>query len=86
MNSLSLATILTVIGLSAMPAFASENGDMIFGRSPAIVEASLRERGVMTAGLEEWGTVIRAFVTDGNGGTTMQLFDPDTLEPVAPRG
>ena len=84
MKLLSIAGILTAVDLGIVPTFAADDDDYIFGRSEASVESTLRDRGVITADLEEWGDLIRAWVPDGNGGTQMQLLDPNTLELVLP--
>jgi hypothetical protein len=86
MKALSLAAVLAVIGLSVVPTFANEDGDndSIHGRSAFAVESALRERGVVASSVEEWGGLIRAWVPDGNGGTTMLFFDADTLQRVSP--
>ena len=84
MKALSVA-VLAVLGLGVVPTFANEDGDVtIHGRSEFAVESALRERGVVASGVEEWGGLIRAWVSDGNGGTSMQFFDGDTLQPVSP--
>ena len=84
MKALSLAAILAVVSLSVVPTFANEDGDndSIHGRSAFAVESALRERGVVASGVEEWGGLIRAWIPNGDGGTTMQFFDADTLQPV----
>ena len=86
MKALSIATILTVTSFAIVPVFANEddNSDDVHGRSAFAVQSALRDRGVDTSGVEEWGNLIRAYVSNGNGGTTMQLFDADTLQPVPP--
>lgn len=85
MKSLSIVAALAVIGLSAVPAFAAESEqDSVHGKSTYALERSLRDRGIVTAGFEEWGALIRAWVPKGQGGTSMVLLDPDTLELVTP--
>lgn len=46
------------------------------------IAARLGEHGYNVSGVEEWGSCIRAYVTDARGHTSMELFDPDTLKPV----
>ena len=86
MKALSIAVLLAVTSFTALPAFANEDdgSNDIHGRSEFAIQSALSERGVATSGVEEWGTLIRAWVPNGNGGTSMQLFDADTLEPVSP--
>src|SRR5690349_16030307 len=82
MKALSLAVLVTLSSF-AVPAFANEaDSDDIHGRTEFAVESALRERGVTASRVEEWGPLIRAWVSDGNGGSTMQFFDADTLQPV----
>ena len=89
MKTLSMVTVLALVGLAAMPAFAHErerdsDRNTVHGRPTYALERSLRDRGIMTAGFEEWGALIRAWVPNGKGGTSMVFLDPDTLEPVTP--
>ncbi|GGF32783.1 hypothetical protein GCM10011321_25020 [Youhaiella tibetensis] len=48
------------------------------------IAARLGEHGYNVSGVEEWGSCIRAYVTDSHGRTSMELFDPDTLKPINP--
>ena len=81
MKALSLAVLIAFSSLAA-PAFADDDNDDIHGRSEFAVESALRERGITASRVEEWGPLIRAWVSDGNGGSSMQFFDADTLQPV----
>lgn len=49
--------------------------------SQAII-ARLAEHGYDASAVEAWGGCIRAYLTDPEGHTSMQLFDPDTMKPV----
>lgn len=82
----ALTSAIVLLGMSVAPAFANESDaeETINGRSKFAIEAALRDRGVETTGVEEWGGLIRAWVPNENGGTSMQLFDADTLQPVSP--
>lgn len=82
--SIAVSSIVALVGLSVVPTFAEDNGDSINGRSKFAIEAALRDQGVSTSGVEEWSGLIRAWVSDANGGTSMQFFDADTLQPVSP--
>jgi hypothetical protein len=92
MKTLSIATVIAAIGLSVVPTFAS--GDSltsetytINGSSEFALESALRDRGVAASHVEEWGSLVRAWVYDANGNVTMQFFDANTLQPVSvPRG
>ena len=81
----SVASIVALVGLSITPTFANEGDaeDTIHGRSTFAIESALRDLGVTTSGVEEWGGLIRAWVPNANGGTSMQFFDADTLQPVS---
>nr|WP_295883726.1 hypothetical protein [uncultured Devosia sp.] len=81
MKTLSIVTVLAVIGLSAVPAFAL---DTVHGKPTNALERSLRDRGIVTSGFEEWSGLIRAWVPNDQGGTSMVFLDPDTLELVTP--
>ncbi|MBF0678597.1 MAG: hypothetical protein IR164_06640 [Devosia sp.] len=86
MKKFTLAAVMVAAGLAAVPgiAMAGDSSDSIFGRSEMALEAALKSQGVDVAGVEEWGHYVRAWVNTGNGTTTMQFFDPDTLESVTP--
>ena len=85
MKTLSIVTAFAIIGLSALPALAVENErDTVYGKPTDALERSLRDRGIVTAGFEEWGSLIRAWVPNGAGGTSVVFIDPDTLETVTP--
>lgn len=85
MKTLAIITVLAAIGLTAAPAFAAESErDTVHGRPTDALERGLRDRGIVTAGFEEWGALIRAWVPNEKGGTSMVFLDPDTLELVTP--
>ena len=88
MKTLSVVTVLALVGLSAIPAFAASERegerDTVHGKPTYGLERSLRDRGIVTVGFEEWGGLIRAWVPNGQGGTSMVFLDPDTLELVTP--
>lgn len=89
MKTLSIAAVLAVASLSIAPAFASDNGTFngeatIHGRSEFALVSALRDRGVVTSGVESWGNLILAWVPNDNGGSTMVFFDPDNLQQVSP--
>ncbi len=82
----ALASLVVLAGMGAAPAFANESeaADTINGRSKFAIETALRDQGVETTGVEEWSGLIRAWVPNGHGGTSMLFFDADTLQPVTP--
>ena len=85
MKTLSMVTVLAVVGLTAVPAFALDTqSDTVHGRSKNAIERGLQDRGIATSGFEEWGDLIRAWVPNEQGGTSMVFLDPDTLELVTP--
>lgn len=53
------------------------------GFDAGYVAYQLNARGVNVVSVEEWGAYLRAFVRGADGRETMQLFDPDTLNPVS---
>lgn len=55
--------------------------DTVTTNAPAIV-MRLREKGVNVTSVEPWNGCVRAFVARPDGGTKMELFDPETLAPV----
>lgn len=44
---------------------------------------SLHQKGVNATAVEEWGGLVRAYVTLDNGQQTMELFQPGSLEKVS---
>lgn len=86
MKTSIFAVIIAVSSFSAIPAFANEiNNDneyTINGRSVDLIEVVLRDSGVAVSSVEEWGGYVRAWVPNANGGSDMQFFDADTLQPV----
>ena len=80
----SVSSIIALVGLSIVPTFANEAEDTINGRSKFAIESALHDLGVATSGVEEWSGLVRAWVPNENGGTSMQFFDADTLQPVSP--
>jgi hypothetical protein len=80
----AVSSVVALIGLSVVPTFASDAEETINGRSKFAIESALHGLGVTTSGVEEWGGLIRAWVPNENGGTSMQFFDADTLQPVSP--
>jgi len=51
-----------------------------------IVLQSLQARGIDASALSDWNGVIRATVRLGDGSTSFQYFDIDTLQPVTATG
>lgn len=80
----AVSSIVALIGLSAIPTLADDAEETINGRSKFAIEVALHDLGVTTSGIEEWSGLIRAWVPNETGGTSMQFFDADTLQPVSP--
>ena len=82
----ALSSVVFLASMSASPVFANESEaeDTINGRSKFAIETALHDQGVKTTGIEEWSGLIRAWVPNGQGGTSMLFFDADTLQPVTP--
>ena len=47
------------------------------------IAMELRQQGYNVESVEPWGGCVKAFITDPGGGSHMQFFDPDTLEPLS---
>lgn len=77
---------LSLAGFAA-PAFA-DTGSVdshevtIHDYSPANLISRLHDKGVTATRVEQWGPLVRAFVTLDDGTQAMQLFTPDYLQPV----
>ncbi|KKC37846.1 hypothetical protein WH87_09180 [Devosia epidermidihirudinis] len=81
---IALLTAASLAGVAA-PAYASAFGDV----SPEFrsfvadsIVADLNQKGVHATSVEEWGDLIRAYVTNDNGTQTMEFFTPGSLQPV----
>jgi len=94
--ALILAAALGVAGVT-VPAFAASvatcqseevlgpNGhliDIIEANADSIAMA-LRQRGYNVESVQGWGGCVKAFITDPDGGSHMEFFDPDTLAPLS---
>lgn len=79
---IALVTAASLAGIGA-PAFAAQSlvNDSSFDNSTII--ARLHDQGVKASAVEEWGDLVRAYVTLEDGTTTMQFFSNDTLTPVS---
>jgi len=82
---IAILTAATLLGAAA-PAFADTNAsgdsyDILDDNSDAIL-ASLQAQGINASSVEDWGTLVRAYVTQADGSQVMQYFDANTLGPV----
>ena len=77
----SVIALAAMLGLSTLPASASDS--TVHGYWEFSLESALSDRGVDATRVEEWGGLIRAFVRSPDGSTSMQFFDPDTLQQVS---
>ncbi|HTM76005.1 MAG TPA: hypothetical protein VL133_00030 [Devosia sp.] len=96
-SSIIALAAVAAIGSMAAPAFAissaanSSGGAGVFGDGSAeyrefmadTILTRLQQSGVPATSVEEWGSLVRAFVTQPDGTEAMQFFAPDTLKPVA---
>lgn len=80
MRKIVTATALVALLLAgAAPAFAV---DEVFGHSAYYLAQSIAEQGYTVAGVEEWGTNIKATIVDDQGHLSFKIFNPDTLALV----
>jgi hypothetical protein len=93
----SILALVTVVAMGsvAAPAFAYSDGPTsgagAFGDGSSEqreftannILVRLQQAGVPATSVEEWGNLVRAFVTQPDGSQAMQLFAPDTLKPVS---
>lgn len=75
---IALATSAALVGI-AVPAMALENSSN-FDADYVLTE--LQAQGINATGVQEWGTLVRAFVTTADGRQVMQYFEPVTLKPA----
>lgn len=84
---IALVAAVSLAGIAA-PAFADTNaafGDV----SPEFrsfvadsIVSQLNQKGVNATSVEEWGNLVRAYVTLEDGTQVMQFFTPGSLKPV----
>lgn len=82
----ALVAAVSMVGIAA-PAFA----DTPFGDGSVEMReftadgilASLKQQGINATSVEEWGGLVRAYVTLDNGSQVMQFFTPGSLNPVS---
>ena len=82
---IALVTAATIAG--ALPAvaaapFGDGDADSREWRAETIL-VRLQDKGVNATAVEEWGSLVRAYVEQPDGTEVMQFFTPDTLTPVA---
>jgi hypothetical protein len=65
---------------AAVPAFADYDVSNSVEENQVINR--LAAQGINASEVENWGQLIRAFVTLEDGTTVMQFFDADTLQPA----
>jgi len=85
-------TLIALIASAAMVGVAAPAmADTAFGTgTPELREfiadsilVSLQQQGVNATDVEEWGDLVRAFVTNPDGTQSMQLFTAGSLQPVS---
>ncbi|GHA20886.1 hypothetical protein GCM10007989_15050 [Devosia pacifica] len=89
MRKTILAALVATVGLTAAaPAFADTGRPFGEGSSDSREFAAysilvrLQQSGVDATNVEEWGPLVRAYVRQDDGSTTMLFFEPDTLQQV----
>lgn len=77
----SVAALVTTAALAsiALPTMALETSSSF---DADYVLNELQAQGVNATGVQEWGTLVRAFVTTADGRQIMQYFEPVTLKPA----
>ena len=91
---IALVAAATLAGAAA-PAFAEpttaiglddsngeESDQSSYDTAAQNILSRLRDNGVNANAVEDWGGLVRAFVTLEDGRQVMQFFTPDTLEQV----
>lgn len=82
---IALVAAASLAGVAA-PAFASTEAS-ITDNTPAFdadfVLVRLHDQGVKATNVEEWGDLVRAYVTQDDGTQVMKFFTTDTLTPVS---
>lgn len=90
----SIIALVTVaaMGSIAAPAFADSNdtandslntGSFLARESVAdSILVRLQQQGVQATGVEAWGGLVRAYVTQPDGTVAMQYFAADSLKPA----
>jgi hypothetical protein len=87
----TVIALLAVASISAvaLPAYADTNSIFGSGDNEAqdwvadTIVTRLQQQGVNATSVEEWGGLVRAYVTLEDGSEVMQFFTPGTLQPTA---
>lgn len=87
----TIAALVATVALAGVtaPAFADAGGAFGTGSSEArewratSIALNLAREGYNVTGVEEWGSLVRAFVIQDDGTQAMMFFDPISLNPVA---
>jgi hypothetical protein len=92
---IALLAAASLVGVAA-PAFAENdsgigledfNGEEMdqsaYETSAQTILSRLHDQGVNATSVEEWGGLVRAFVTQDDGRQVMQFYTPGTLQQVA---
>ena len=91
---IALVAVATLAG-AAIPAYAEAetatglddfNGDEMdqsgYDTAAQNILSRLRDKGIDASAVEDWGGLVRAFVTTEDGRQVMQFFAPGSLEQV----
>ena len=86
----TVIALLAVASISAVavPAYADTNGVFGSGDNEAqdwvadSIVTRLQQQGVNATSVEEWGGLVRAYVTLEDGTEVMQFFTPGSLEQI----
>ena len=79
-NTLVALMFAAAVAGTAAPAFADYDVSNSFEEN--FVLNQLHAQGINANEVENWGSLIRAFVTLEDGTTVMQFFDARTLQPA----
>jgi hypothetical protein len=92
---IALLTAATLVGAAA-PAFAENDSgiglddfdseeldESAYETANQNTLSRLRDQGVNATSVEDWGGLVRAFVTQDDGRQVMQFYTPGTLQQVA---
>ncbi len=90
-SSIIALVAVAALGSIAAPAFAvdsfgdSDHSSFVGAQyiNADSVLSRLHEQGVNASSVENWGGLVRAFVTQADGTQVSQLFTRDSLKPVA---
>lgn len=76
-----LGTAATALPASAA-SYSCDNDSINISQDANNIQRQLEQKGIDATNVSDWNGCVQAFVTNADGKTTIQYFNPYTLEPA----